>query len=181
MNEEGTDETKPVSQLLIESQSSLYAFIYSLLGRREDASDVLQEANLAILAKEDEYDPTRSFISWACRFAHLQVLAYRTRKGRDRLWCDAALIDSLAAEIEKNMLESDVRLRALASCVKRLKPQHQSLIKEVYEKEQSYTEIGQKLGKTAATLNVTMHRIRKRLFECIKRTVRQESDERTTR
>lgn len=158
-------------QLLIESQSSLYAFIYSLLRRGEDAADVLQEANLAILAKADEYDPSRSFMSWACRFAHFQVLAYRLRAKRDRLWCDDALIGSLAAELEKHSVDSDFRLRALAKCVKKLNPEQQQVLAKVYEKGESYAEIASAQGKNTTTVNVMVYRIRRRLYDCIKKTI----------
>ncbi|NBQ54908.1 MAG: RNA polymerase subunit sigma-70, partial [Proteobacteria bacterium] len=50
-------------------QSALYAFIVSLLGGVNDASDVLQETNMKLCRKCAEYDPQQPFLRWAYAFA----------------------------------------------------------------------------------------------------------------
>ena len=64
-------------QLLTGTQSRLYAYICSLIGGAAGARDVLQETNLVLWDKAQEYDPARPFLPWAYRIAYLQVLAYR--------------------------------------------------------------------------------------------------------
>ena len=173
-SELSSDSDKPIYQLLIESQSSLYAFVYSLVGQRESAHDILQEANLAILSKANEYDPNRSFLTWAYRFIQLQVLAYRKRQGRDRLLFDSELIGTLANEFSENAGESDVRLDALATCIKELRPSHRDMLKQFYEQGRACGDIADTIGKKVSTVHVAMCRIRKALLQCINRKIATE-------
>lgn len=174
MGLEGQEGDATVHQLLIESQSSLYAFISSLLGGTDDAWDVLQEANFAILSKADEYEPSRSFLTWACRFAQLQVLAYRKRRRRDRLCFDGELVDMLAIGFTEGSECSAARIDALAKCIKRLPDVHRSMLAQHYEQGRTHAQIATGMDKTPGAICVLMCRIRKQLFACIQRTVAME-------
>lgn len=167
-------DAKSVTKLLMESQNSLYAFIYSLLGRSDEAYDVLQETNIALLEKEEQYDQTRSFMTWACRFAHLQVLAHRGRQTRDRHRFDDELVNMLALEMGKEVPNSDSRLKQLSRCIQRLPTRHQWLIVQHYELGIPYDEIGKKLGKTVNALTVSMSRVRRKLHECMRYRIAEE-------
>lgn len=168
-------DRKPVSQLLMEAQSPLYSFIYSLLGRSEAASDVLQETNLALLEKADLYDYNRSFMSWACRFAHLQVMAYRKRIGRDRLWFSDELVHSLAQDQTSNLPATTTRLSLLAECVAKLRPEHRVMLQQLYEEGLSYSEIAENLGKKVGGLGSALYRIRRVLHECVTRKISSQA------
>ena len=52
------------SQKLVGIQRPLYSYILSMLPHREDAEDVLQEANLILCQKASEYSPEGNFQSW---------------------------------------------------------------------------------------------------------------------
>ena len=60
--------------LIAVNQDDLYRYIYSLLPHYDDARDVLQETVLAVAGKFDEYDASRPFLPWACKFAYYKVL-----------------------------------------------------------------------------------------------------------
>jgi RNA polymerase sigma-70 factor, ECF subfamily len=109
-------------QLLTGVQSRLYAYICSLLGESAGASDVLQETNLALWDKVQDYDPSRPFLPWAYRIAYLQVLAYRKRCARNRLLFDDQLVSELAEQIESRDDDLDLRLEALGDCIGRPLP-----------------------------------------------------------
>ena len=49
------------SQKLVGIQRPLYSFILSMLPHRQDAEDVLQETNLILCKKADEYSPKEIF------------------------------------------------------------------------------------------------------------------------
>lgn len=61
---------------LTESQSRLYGHIYSLRGNHHAAAEVLQETNLVLWRKLDEFRAGSDFIPWAFGVARFQVLAH---------------------------------------------------------------------------------------------------------
>jgi RNA polymerase sigma-70 factor (ECF subfamily) len=107
-------------QSLTGVQSRLYAYICSLLGEAAGARDVLQETNLALWDKAQEYDPDRPFVPWAYKVAYLQVLAYRKRCSRSRLLFDEQLVSELAEQAASRDDDLDQRLEALGDCMGRL-------------------------------------------------------------
>jgi RNA polymerase sigma-70 factor (ECF subfamily) len=165
---------QPFHHLLTGAQSSLYAFIYSLLGGGENAHDVLQETNLVLWKKAGEFDSSRKFLPWAFRFAHLQVLAFRKRQQRDHLTFGDGLVDVLATEFTKNVPEAESRLEALDRCLAKLPDPHRNLIRHYYERGSSLAAIGQALGRQAGAVAANLYRIRKALASCIERTLSME-------
>ena len=56
------------SQMITRIQKSLYAFILSLLPNRNEAEDILQETNLILCKKANEFDPKKDIF----RVGHLK-------------------------------------------------------------------------------------------------------------
>ena len=65
--------------LLTGHQRKLYSFILSLLRNPSDADDVLQETNLVLWQKCNEFEPGTNFGAWAFRVAQFQVMAHRKK------------------------------------------------------------------------------------------------------
>lgn len=157
-------------------QSRLYAFICSLLGSANDAVDVLQETNLVLWQKSDEFREGTDFLAWAFSVAHYQVMAYREKKGRDRLSFNDDLLDTLANETSAYQREADTRLAALATCLTQLSKNNQSLVRKRYGLGVSVKELAEELGRTANVVAVTLHRIRVALMKCIQDRILREND-----
>ena len=87
-------------QQLTACQTMLYAYILMLLPSHDDADDVLQETNLVLWRKADEFVDGTEFGAWACRVAHFQVRAWLRDAQRDRHVFDPELLGSLAGEAE---------------------------------------------------------------------------------
>lgn len=165
-----TDSDREVlNQLLTKAQSSLYAFICSLLGGSKHAHDVLQETNLVLWEKEAEFDRSREFLPWAFKFAHLQVLAFRKKRQRDRLTFSDDLIESLAFELTSQSQSTDSRLDVLSDCIEKLAEPHRDLLRHFYGQNSTLVEISQVLGKQVGAVTMTLHRIRRALADCIDR------------
>ena len=86
------------SRKLTALQRSLYAYILTLLPNRADAEDVLQETNLILCRKANEYDPKGHFQGWAFQIARYQVMAQITKTKRNRLQFSTEIVETLAAE-----------------------------------------------------------------------------------
>jgi RNA polymerase sigma-70 factor (ECF subfamily) len=156
---------------LMGHQRAMYALICSLMGSSEHAQDVLQEANLALLEKTSEYDPTRPFRSWAFRFAHNQVLAYRQKTQRDRLVFD----DQMLIEIRNRTISAtdglEEQIKSLDDCVRKLPVRHQELIRRRYCDGQKVTEIAASTGQSPNALAAILFRARQAVLRCIRRQV----------
>jgi RNA polymerase sigma-70 factor, ECF subfamily len=169
-----TADTEPFHQLLTGAQSSIYAFICSLLGGTGDAADVLQETNLVLWEKSEEFDRSRRFLPWALQFAYLQVLAYRKRLQRDRLLFDDELLGALATEFTENIRDVDSRIAALSQCMEKLEQPQRKLIQQFYEDGRSLAVIGEALGRNSAAVAAALYRIRGSLASCVDRVLRME-------
>jgi len=154
-------------QLLTGNQSRLYAYICSLIGAATGARDVLQETNLTLWDKAQEYDPARPFLPWAYRVAYLQVLAYRKRSARSRLVFDEELVSELAVESLRRDADHDRRLEALGHCVDKLPGPRRELLDRRYRHGESVDQIAGRLRKAPNVVAASPYRIRKTLLECI--------------
>ena len=88
-----TDKTEHFVQQLATHQNRLYGYVYSLLGDHSRAADVLQETNIVLWRKIDEFQTDKSFLPWAFAIARFQVLAHLRDHNRDRLLLDAELAE----------------------------------------------------------------------------------------
>lgn len=155
-------------------QSRLYAFICSLLGSANDAADVLQETNLVLWQKSDEYMDGTDFLAWAFRVAHLQVMAHREKRGRDRISFNDDLLMTLARETSEYQREADDRLPALSNCISKLSQRNQELLRKRYGLGVSVKSLAEELDRSASAVGVTLHRIRAALTRCIHEYLRKE-------
>src|SRR5262249_1789568 len=84
-----------ITQLTL-AQSSLWAYVFSLLPDHGGGQDVLQETNLTLWRKANEFQPGTSFLAWACQVGYFHVLSHRRRVRRDRLVFDDDVLAYLA-------------------------------------------------------------------------------------
>ncbi|MCE9547347.1 MAG: sigma-70 family RNA polymerase sigma factor [Planctomycetia bacterium] len=157
--------------LITEAQFPLFSFILTLVPDATDAKDVLQETNLALLAKRDQYDPARPFWPWACTFARFQALAHVKTARRDHHQFDTELVGILADESIEETSESERELAALSACLKKLERRSAELLKMRYSESLSCDTIAQRLGRTPAAIWTALHRARNVLAECVQTTL----------
>jgi len=177
MSDKSPPEPPPVDFLsrVSRSQRSLYAFILTLVRQPADAEDVLQETNVVLWQKADEFDSTREFMPWALRIAQRQALAHLKRRQRLPRTFDEALLAVLADEAVAEAAEFDPRRRALAGCLQKLPERQRGLIATRYEPGGSVNELARRSGKSPKAISETLRRIRRTLLDCIERTVAREA------
>jgi RNA polymerase sigma-70 factor (ECF subfamily) len=154
-------------QLLTGTQSRLYSYICSLMGEAAGARDVLQEANLVLWDKAEDYDPSRPFLPWAYRIAYLQVRAYRKKCARSRLVFNDQLVSELAEEFLSRDEDHDRRLEALEDCLGKLAGPRREIIDRRYQHGESVDEIARRMHKAPNVVSASLYRIRNTLHECI--------------
>jgi RNA polymerase sigma-70 factor (ECF subfamily) len=170
-----SQRTEQFVQLLTDSQDRLFAYILSLLPNPERARDVLQETNLVLWRKSEDFVPGSVFMAWACKTAYFQVLAYRRDRMRDKHVFSEELLRDLA-ERSSAVLESyDRRQSALGGCMEKLSPQQQHLVRTRYVDRCTVAQIAEKAAVSAPSIVMALHRIRQKLMDCIERSLGGEA------
>jgi RNA polymerase sigma-70 factor (ECF subfamily) len=167
-------ETEQFVQQLTESQNRLYGYVYSLLGSHSRAADVVQETNLVLWRKIDEFDSSQPFLPWAFGIARFQVLANLRDRKRDRMLLDADLAEKLSSDVAgaSNRLE-DVR-EALRGCMEKLPEASRELVVQRYMKSASITEVSATFNRSVSAVKIALMRARRQLAECIERSMAAE-------
>ncbi|MFM7843914.1 MAG: sigma-70 family RNA polymerase sigma factor [Planctomycetota bacterium] len=162
---------------LTRAQRPLHAFVLSLVWNPAEVEDILQETNLVLWEKAEEFDASRPFLPWAMRFAQLQALAWLKKKQRQqqRLVFDESLIQLLAEETTADRTAFEARQRALASCLQKLPGPQRELIARRYEPEASVNAMAEAAGITPKALSDRLRRIRHALLDCIQATLTNEA------
>ena len=163
------DRTELLVRLLSRHQEELFRYIFALLPHEEDARDVLQETSVALFRKFEEYDPAKPFLTWAYRFAYLEVLKQRERSRRGTRLLSVDLIARLAREREQEEPILLARLQALELCLEKLPPADQDLIRQRYQGQAVTDDLARQLGASRRTLFRELDRIRRLLHDCINR------------
>jgi RNA polymerase sigma-70 factor, ECF subfamily len=167
MSESCSQRSDQIMQLLTGVQQQLTRYVRSLVPHRADAEEVLQETNLFIWRRSDEYELGTNFAAWACKIAYFQVLSYRKRQTRGRLRFSDALVDQLAAGAGPRDDWAGEEVEVFETCMAKLSLQDRELIELRYEPDATVDRIAQRLGRSTKTIYNTLGRIRAWLLECI--------------
>ena len=141
-------------------QNRLRAYILSLLADPVAAQGVLQETNLVLIRRADDFQVDASFESWAYNTACFQVPAHLRDRKRDRLVLHEAFAEKLAPVAEVMAEETERRIRLLGGCVERLSNEHKSLLHKRYGRETSIATLAEDHGKTTSATKQVLYRIR---------------------
>jgi RNA polymerase sigma-70 factor (ECF subfamily) len=154
-------------QLMIGCQSRLYAFIMTLVCDPDQAADILQQTNLVMWEKSDQFTPGTNFSAWAYQIARFQVMAYRQKRRRDRHVFDDETLAAVASAFEEPADGVDDKLTALSHCLQKLSDDGRKLIRMRYRDGISVKQIADGLGHSANRVAVRLHRLRLALLDCI--------------
>ena len=160
---------------LVRHQNAIYAYILTLLPNHDLANDVLQETCIEAWQKSGEFALGTNFLGWACRIAHFKVLAYRRDRGRDRLVFDEDLMGDIAVEAEEQTRDAGGYSEVLDDCMRVLPESQRQLISERYGPDGSLQRLAESLGRSPASLAVSLHRARHALLDCVERKLANRS------
>jgi RNA polymerase sigma-70 factor (ECF subfamily) len=153
---------------------ALLRFVLTLVPDRHQAEDVVQETARVLWQKFAEYDPAKPFWPWARQVAHFEALKFRKKQSTARKRFADDLVETLASERARQEDLLEERCTALRKCLEALPEEDRKLLAERYEGAQAVEELARRRGRSANALYLTMHRIRRRLIECVGRTLRLE-------
>jgi RNA polymerase sigma-70 factor (ECF subfamily) len=172
------DQTRQAefAEQLRQSQTRLYGYIHSLVRDLNDADDLFQQTSLILWKKFDEYDPRRSFFSWACGIARFEVANFVRSRSRQRLYFSDGL-SLLLIEAQNEMSDQELvdRRDALAQCVEKLRQRDRELLAECYDEKRGVHGAADRLRRSPQSVYNSLRRIRRALFECVSRMLTRES------
>lgn len=162
-------------ELFTKNQRRLYLYILAQVPHPVDAEEVLQETNLVIWRKFEEFELGTNFVAWACRIASYEVLKYRERRRRDRLYFSDQFVQRIAVEAQSGVQPFDERRRALMQCLAKLRKPDRELIQRRYSPGENGKSVAEALGRPANSVYQSLGRIRRRLLDCIRRRLAAEA------
>lgn len=149
-------------QLVERHMRRAFAVAYRLLGQREDAEDLVQDAFLAVLEKIGSYQAGRPFAPWFYRI--LVNRGLNSRKSRSLRRTEAIPLDASAAGLSplRETEQGELRER-LAAALETLPPRQRAVV-ELFELEGfTSVEIAEIMSLSDGTVRWHLHQARQAL------------------
>lgn len=167
-----TEEGTAFDALLADAQPRIRGYLASILGGWADVDDLLQETNLVLIRKRDDFQPGSSFVAWAFRVAYFKATTWRRDRSREgRVVLREHEFQEIAAAAEDYFSQAMPVVQALKQCVAKLPPNDRDLIRLKYVDRQSLTDVAAGLGCRPNTLHKSISRIRLALRKCVGETM----------
>lgn len=164
-------------QLVTRHQAAIHGYIRSI-APGAPIDDILQETNMVLWNRADDFEPGTHFKAFAFRIAHLKTLEHlRSSKRREWLVFDSDLLDAIAqrqSEVEASANGSQVALR---ECLSQLEEEDRQLLHRRYTLGQTVREMAKGDGKSEGSLQQLFFRLRNSLRICIERRIAMEGSD----
>ncbi|HET6679953.1 MAG TPA: sigma-70 family RNA polymerase sigma factor [Gemmatimonadaceae bacterium] len=149
-------DTAAFDELVRRHSRRAFAVAWRIMGRREDAEDLVQEAFMAALNRIDSFEPGRPFAPWLLRIVMnrgLNARRARVLRATDEIPHDVSTGDDTPHEdLERRELTE--RLRAAMADL----PERQRMVLQLFELDGlSAAEVAEVLGISAGTVRWHAH------------------------
>jgi RNA polymerase sigma-70 factor (ECF subfamily) len=172
--EGGEDGKAAFAAFLRQDQTQLFGYIYSLVRDLDDAEDLFQQTSLVLWDKFDQFDHERRFINWACGVARYEVMNFLRTRSRSRLYfTDELSLSLIEAQEELKDERLEERRDALSGCMNRLRPRDRDLLDACYGRATCIQDVARTWGRSTQSIHNSLRRIRRMLFECVRRSLAQ--------
>lgn len=181
MNERpGQPTSKPASQqefltVFLANEREIFRYVVALVPTPGDAQEIVQQTAVALWEKFDDYDQSRPFAAWACRFALNVSRQWMTRRQRWKSLLEGGLAEELASRRQQLQPEFDERLLHLDQCLQKLPEGQRSLVDGYYIRQLDVNTVAQQAQRTTDAVYKTLQRVRRQLRECVERFVGEEA------
>lgn len=172
--------SKPASQqdflrVFLASEREILKYVIALVGHLADAQEIVQQTAVVLWEKFDEYDHSRPFAPWACRFALNVSRQWMDRRRRWKALLDNGLAEELAKRRQQLQDEFDARLSHLGECLDKLPDEQRGLVEGYYFQQTGVETLATQVQRSVEAVYKSLQRIRYQLRECIEKTQREEA------
>ena len=161
------NQSEEFLRLLTDSQGRLFAYISAALGDFDRANEVLQETNLVMWRKSDEFEMGSNFNAWSFRIANFQIMSYRQRRLREKLLFDQELVERIAHRAQERSETYAARMKQLDRCINKMPVRYRDVITRRYHRGETLQEIADAAEQTPNAIGQLLFRVKKKLFECV--------------
>ena len=159
---------------LLGSQKKIYTFIFTLVGSRSDADDIMQETAAVMWRKYQQDDSVSNFAAWGIRIAHYKVLAFRKKQYKTKVQFNSELFETLVGAAATITDDLDTRVEALRHCLGKLNERDRRLVSLRHEKNMTTKAVAVQIGMTVDSAYKNIAKIHEILLRCIHRTMRAQ-------
>jgi len=160
-------ETEAFIELLTGAQGRVYGYLLSLCHDSALAKNLLQETNLTLWRKAENYEEGTNFGAWACKAAYYHLLNHRRKARRESLVFEEEVFDYLAERQEQRLDGADERLKLLQGCLAKLPDQQRKWIEQRYQSSASVQSMAKNEGMSEGAFSQALYRIRHSLQKCV--------------
>jgi len=171
------EKSKLFLPLFIRFERRLYAYIFTLVPRRADADDLLQETSLVLWDKFNASGPPDDFLAWGRRIAYHKVLDFYKKSRRSQARLSQVFLERLAESAAEASLvpQLEDRREALAGCVEKLSPQSRELLTYRFTEGATTQTTAERVGRSVEAVYKALAKIRQSLFECVQKMILREN------
>lgn len=169
------DHSEAVVRLYSQHQRWLFVYLTTLVGSADDAEDLMQEVCVVMWKEHHRFVLGTNFAAWLSVIAYHQVQKHWRKKKLERRFLNDELIEQVAERIPKDREALEGRRLMLRDCVGRLQNGDQQLLSEVYNDQgKTVRELAREMNRPEKALYKATARIRRLLFDCIRRKMISE-------
>jgi RNA polymerase sigma-70 factor (ECF subfamily) len=158
---------------VVSNQKRIYGFIKSVHPFPNEIDDILQETNITLIKKYNDFDGSKEFIPWAMAISRWTWMAYKQKRWRhtskvsyreDNIW-DVA--DPQSCAHYKNEEENEFRTYLLNKASEQLSKDEKIMLKMAVDGE-TLEEMSLKLGVNKRCLSTRKSRLLSKLKFIVK-------------
>jgi len=153
----------------IEVQTTVSAYVRSLILDFHDSEDVIQNIALVFADKFEQLDSSRDLIPWVLKVARYEVANYFRTQNREKKFFDEKAMHRIEHAYQSIHPEADDVKAALHECIQKLRGRPRETLKLRYFKEMGIGDISRQLGISKNAVYIMLCRVREALAKCVKR------------
>ena len=170
-------ESVDFDALLADAQPRIRGYLASILGGWADVDDLLQDTNLVLIRKRDEFCPGTNFIAWAFRVAYFKATTWRRDRSREgRVVLRENEFQEIAAAAEEYFTTQPAAIDALNRCVAKLPAADRELLRIKYVEKRSLASHAAETGCRPNSLHKSISRLRLALRNCVRESLGSRAD-----
>lgn len=163
------DQATEFVRLLTLHQLDIYLYVRSLVPDLNEVAEIVQNTNLTLWEKRDQFDMSRDFRAWAFQFARNKLLQHRDQRRRKCACFSETLVDELALHAPRYANADNELIDDLRRCIAELTAGDRELLCQRYSSSESCDSIATSFGRPVRWVYKALSRIRRELLECMAR------------
>jgi RNA polymerase sigma-70 factor (ECF subfamily) len=156
------------AQFAREHESSIFTYVLRMVGSREDAEDITQEALCQAWRTWNQVEPDAvgGYVKWCYRISHnLAIDTLRKKKPRNVDDEEMERTADARSMRPEDVYENRVQAGQVRETIQSLDEKYREVLILRYQEEMSYEQIAEALELPVSTIETRIHRAKKMLRE----------------